>query len=202
MVDEALLSRIESDVRERLADRPHRLAHTLGVAACAARLARSHGLDEACARAAGLLHDWEKASCSGDLVARARELGVEMGVDLELVRPLLHGVVAARVLPARYPGLPACVLRAVERHTTGAADMSGLDMAVYVADAIEPGRPETPAVAAMRAGAETLPLDELWFRALSSSIAYVVEGGRYLYPPTFDVYDALAAGRARGEEGA
>ena len=109
----ALLARMDDDLARQLAAKPRRLAHARSVAETAASLARTYGVDEFLARAAGLLHDWEKALGGREIVARARELGIDLGVDLELVSPLLHGIVAARTLPARYPELPAEVWRAV-----------------------------------------------------------------------------------------
>ena len=47
---------------------------------------------------------------------------------------------AAVALGHAFPELPPKVLAAVERHTLGAVDMSDLDMIVYIADALEPGR--------------------------------------------------------------
>ena len=96
-----LLARIESAVRVQLAPKPKRLAHSLSVAHCCEGLALTYGVDPFCARAAGLLHDWDKVVPAGELVSRARGLGIDMGVDLELVEPLLHGIVAARELPDR-----------------------------------------------------------------------------------------------------
>ena len=196
-VGEGLLGRIEADVREHLSAKPRRLAHTLSVADCAASLASADGVDPSLARAAGLLHDWDKAESPEELVRRAREEGVDLGVDLELVRPLLHGILAARELPARYPELPAEVFRAVEVHTTAAERMSPLDMVVFVADGIEPLRPATPGIERVRALVGEAPLEELFWASFTGGIVYVLEGGRYLYPGTVDVYNAIAARRAR-----
>lgn len=190
------LRRIERDLGERLAAKPRRLAHSLGVADTAEDLARTYGADPFCARAAGLLHDWDKAEPDEALVARARRDGVEMGVDLELVRPLLHGILAARELPSRYPELPAAVWQAIRVHTTAAARMSALDMVVFVADGIEPGRPASPGVERTRALVGRVSLEDLFWSAFVGGIAYVLEGGRYLYPGTVDVYNAWVARRA------
>ncbi len=40
------------------------------------------------------------------------------------------------------------------------------------------------------------PLDDLFWDSFVGGIAYVLQGGRYLYPGTIDVYNALAARRA------
>ena len=192
----ALIERLEADLSLQLAAKPKRLAHSLSVARTAERLALAYDVDPFLARAAGVLHDWEKATPARELVDHARALGVDLGVDLDLVRPLLHGIVAARVLPGRYPELPAAVWRAIEVHTTAAADMTPLDEVLFVADGIEPLRPATPGIERTRSLVGKLPLDELFWESFVGGIVYVLEGSRYLYPGTIEVYNALALRRA------
>ena len=195
-----LLARIEGDVRAHLAAKPKRLAHTLSVAETASRLASAYGVDATLAVAAGLLHDWDKAESPSELVRRARAQGVDLGVELDLVRPLLHGILAARELPARYPELPREVFRAIEVHTTAAEELSPLDMVVFVADVIEPLRPATPGIERVRSLVGASSLEDLFWASFTGGIVYVLEGGRYLYPGTVDVYNAIAARRAAGDE--
>lgn len=192
---EALLARLEADLRIQLAPKPRRLAHSLGVAATAERLALIYGVDPFLARAAGLLHDWDKVVPDDELVRRARALSVDMGVDLDLVRPLLHGIVAAAELPARYPELPGEVWRAVAVHTTAAAEMGPLDMVLFVADGIEPGRPASAGIQRVRDLVGAAPLADVFWESFVGGIEYVLRGGRYLYAGTIDVYNALAAKR-------
>ena len=193
---EELLARIESDLAAQLSSKPRRLAHSRSVADTAERLAMTYGVDPFLARCAGLLHDWEKAASGVEQEARARELGIDMGVDLSLVRPLLHGIIAARTLPARYPELPDEVWHAIETHTVAAADMGPLDEVLFVADGIEPLRPPSPGIERVRSLVGEATLDALFWESFVGGVVYVVEGGRYLYPGTVDVYNALAARRA------
>lgn len=195
----SLLDRIRADVTERLSAKPRRLAHSISVAETAERLALTYGVDPFLARVAGLLHDWEKASSVPEQLARARELGIDLGVDLELVHPLLHGIIASRTLPARYPELPPEVWRAIEVHTTAAVPMGPLDQVLFVADGIEPLRPDTPGILRSRALVGEASLDDLFWASFVGGIVYVLEGGRYLYPGTVDVYNALAALRAAND---
>ena len=193
---EELLARIESDLAAQLSSKPHRLAHSRSAADTAERLAIAYGVDPFLARCAGLLHDWEKAASGAEQEACARELGIDMGVDLSLVRPLLHGIIAARTLPARYPELPDEVWHAIETHTVAAADMGPLDEVLFVADGIEPLRPPSPGIERVRSLVGEATLDDLFWESFVGGVVYVVEGGRYLYPGTVDVYNALAARRA------
>lgn len=196
----AELAHVEEAVREQLAARPKRLVHTLGVADTAVQLALAYGVDPYLARVTALLHDWCKDVRDPDLVPVAAELGIDFGVDLALVAPLLHGVIAERILPERFPELPAEVFRAIGRHTMGAADMSPLDMVIFVADGIEPGRGDVPAIQQVRDMVGKAPLAELFFRNFSNGLIYVIETDRYLYPGTLDIYNELVLARRNERE--
>ena len=148
----------------------------------------------ACGRFLGLLPE---CGCGPEQLARARELGIDLGVELELVHSLLHGMIAARTLPARYPELPPAVWHAIAVHTSACADMSALDEVLFVADGIEPLRPDTPGIERSRSLVGKASLDDLFWESFVGGITYVLEGGRYLFPGTIEVYNALAARRAR-----
>ena len=193
---EALLVRMREDLSAHLAGKPRRLAHSLSVARTAERLAALYGVDPFLARSAGLLHDWAKASSTAEQLSRARELGIDLGVELELVHSLLHGMIAARELPERYPELPPAVWHAISVHTSACADMNALDEVLFVADGIEPLRPDTPGIERSRSLVGRESLDDLFWDSFVGGIAYVLEGGRYLYPGTIDIYNSLAARRA------
>lgn len=194
---EALLERLRGDLAIQLEKKPKRLAHSLSVARCAESLALVYGVDPFLAHAAGILHDWEKARSTAEQLERARELGIDLGVELELVHSLLHGMIAARVLPERYPELPPAVWHAIAVHTSASADMGDLDEVLFVADGIEPLRPDTPGIERSRSLVGKVSLDDLFWESFVGGITYVLEGGRYLYPGTIEVYNALAARRAR-----
>ena len=195
------LSAVERALRKQLAGKPRRLEHSLSVADTAERLAVMYGADPYEARVAGLLHDWSKALPDDELLRRAERLGVDLGVDLRLVLPLLHGFVAAEELPEAFVGLSDGILHAIRVHTTGCADPSTLDMVLFVADGIEPLRRDVPDIRQVRdmvlSGAS---LEDAYWRNLSNGISYVVATGRYLWPGTIDIYNALALERANKKE--
>ena len=200
--DEGLVRDLERDVSTRLASMPNRLAHSLSVGRCAEGLAMAYGVDPLEARIAGILHDWDKVLPHEELVHRAAALGIDMGVDLTLVEPLLHGLVAARELPATYPWLPDAVLQAIARHTTGAADMTPLDEVIFVADGIEPLRKPSAGIDRVRRMAGKVPLDDLFWEAFAGGMAYVIDTRRYLYPGTLDIYNELVLKRSTQKENA
>jgi predicted HD superfamily hydrolase involved in NAD metabolism len=193
----ALIGRLEDDLRAHMAEaKPGRYKHSLSVAATAEQMALAYGVDPLQARLAGILHDWDKVLSPAEQIARAQELGVDLGVDPMLVQPLLHGMTAARHLPERYPELPDCIWQAIDRHTIGHADMTQLDMVVFVADGIEPLRRDVPAIHEVRALVdERAPLEDVYWTSFYHGVSYVIDTERYLYPGTLDIYNELALRR-------
>ncbi|MDO5107076.1 MAG: phosphohydrolase, partial [Coriobacteriaceae bacterium] len=123
--------------------------------------------------------------------------GLDFGCDLALVLPVLHGPIAARELRGRYPELGDAVFSAIERHTVATCDMSPLDMVIFIADGIEPGRPATPAIERQRAEVGKVTLEELFLDALSASIGFVIETKRYLWPGALESYNRYVLDRNR-----
>jgi predicted HD superfamily hydrolase involved in NAD metabolism len=190
------LMRIEADTRTQLASKPRRLAHSISVARTAERLAVLYDVDPFLARVAGYLHDWDKVVPSDELIARAHRFGIELGVPLERVEPLLHGMVAARELPDRYPHLPRSVWHSIACHTSAAEDMGPLDMVLFVADGIEPLRRSSEGIEQTRSMVGAASLEDVFWNAFVGGLVYVLEGGRYLYPGAIEIYNSLAHDRA------
>lgn len=185
------LARARDLLSVRMKDKRKRYQHSLGVAATSLELARAYGVDEFDAACAGLVHDWDKVLDDSELVARALHYGVEIDGSPSQAAPLLHGPVAAVELPEIFPEFSKPVFQAVARHTVGASDMSELDMVVFVADAIEPGRRGGYADD-LRALVGNVSLTELFFTCFSRGLVYVLETGRYLYPTAVDIYNSYA----------
>jgi predicted HD superfamily hydrolase involved in NAD metabolism len=118
----------------------HRYAHSLRVARCAGLLARRHGLDSRKARVAGLLHDLARLYSPERLIAESQARGFVVDPFEHAHPTLLHARLGAAIARERFGVDDAEVLSAIEKHTTGAAQMSDLDRVVYLADSIEPGR--------------------------------------------------------------
>lgn len=175
----------------RMTGNRKRYQHSLGVAQTAWELARTYGVDEFDAAAAGLVHDWDKVLDDSELVARALHYGIKIAGSPSAATPLLHGPVAAYELPQLFPEFSQAVFQAVDRHTVGACDMTPLDMVVFVADAIEPNRHGDYAVA-LRDMVGKVSLDELFFSCFAQGLVYVIQSGRYLYPTAIQIYNHYA----------
>lgn len=118
----------------------HRYEHSVRVARCADVLAQLHGLDAGKARQAGMLHDLARLYPPERLVAECTARGMAIG-EFERAHPVvLHARLGAAIARERFGVCDDAVLSAIEKHTTAAGEMSGLDCAVYLADSLEPAR--------------------------------------------------------------
>jgi predicted HD superfamily hydrolase involved in NAD metabolism len=191
-----LLTRATDAVKVRITGK--RLLHSLSVADTAQSLAQCYGTDPYLARLAGLLHDWDKQVPTEELLELAKRYGIAIPVGYanEMV-PLLHAWTGAHSVAVAFPDIPAQVLQAIARHTTGAIDMTVLDKVVYLADLVEPRR--TYDVASMlRAEVGVESLDRIYLDAQEQSIISLVKRHRYIYPGAIDVWNSLLYDRAGG----
>lgn len=188
---QAQVAQLEADLSEHMASKPRRLAHSLSVGHTAEALAQLYGADPYKARVAGILHDWEKVQPDDKLAEEASEAQIDFGVDLHKVKPLIHGVLAARRLPDRYPWLDQETLDAIACHTTGAKDPSPLSQVLFVADGIEPLRGSKGPLDAQRCLVGKASLTELYLTSFCDGMVYVIATRRYLWPGAVDIYNAL-----------
>lgn len=184
----AYLARMREMLDVRMGDHKKRRNHSLGVARTAKKLAKTYGVDPFLAEAAGLVHDWDKVLDKSELLARAAQYGIQVAGSPTNAVALLHGPVAAVELPELFGELPASVFQAVARHTSGAEDMSELDMVVFVADAIEPMRKGAYADE-LRAQVGNVDLEHLFFNCFAQGLIYVMQTKRYLYPTAISIYN-------------
>jgi putative nucleotidyltransferase with HDIG domain len=110
---------LDERLREKLSEDRYR--HTQNVLCMAVDMAERFGADADKTRLAALFHDYRKGDGAED-------------------DNLLHGSMAADVLRDEYGVEDADVLNAVRYHTTGRRGMSRLEMIVFLADTLEPGR--------------------------------------------------------------
>ena len=189
------------DMRDRVERRlkPSRYQHSLGVSQTAEQLARIYGVDQDEAAVAGLLHDWDKALSVKELRKKAKKLTDVPKFVRKQAPGVLHSFTAAASLRDEFPQLSDEVLQAIGRHTCGAADMSDLDMVIYVADMIEPRR-SFEGVDELRECVGQVSLDELYFRTFKATFVYLVKNELPVYPDTLDIYNRMLAARAADQD--
>ena len=176
--NDATLRSAGAFVRARLSEK--RYSHTIGVVETAEVLASLHGLDGNRIRLSALLHDAAREVEKDELLRLAGEWNLPVG-EPELESPmLLHGPVAAEIAKRELGIEDEEVLEALRVHTTGAPEMGPVALAVFVADAIEPGR-DYPSVERLRELAKQ-DLYETAAEALRRDIAHNEERGRMVHP--------------------
>ena len=167
-----------------------RFSHTLAVADTARRLALLHGLDPVKAETAGLLHDCAKCLPLEEMQRIARENQLTEDASILASGALLHSVVGAHLARTKYCCTDEEVLRAILSHTTGKAGMSRLDMAVWLADTIEPTRAPYPLLDKTRMLAG-LSLEKAMITSLEGTLQHVRKKGDAVHPATVETLDWL-----------
>ncbi len=167
-----------------------RFAHTLAVADTARHLARLHGLDEQKAEMAGLLHDCAKCLPMKEMQRIARENGLTEDESILQSGALLHSVVGEFLARTEYGMEDPEVLAAIRSHTTGRPGMSRLDMAVWLADTIEPTRTPFPLLDKTRMLA-VLSLEKAMITSLEGTLQHVRKKGDAVHPATLQTLEWL-----------
>lgn len=174
---------------------PARLEHILGVEQMSKELAITHDADIEKAQAAGLMHDLAKYFPADQLLAMAKEKGIEVD-EICAARPhLLHADVSAMLAQETFQVKDEEILSAIAQHTLGNAEMSPISSIVFVADKLEPNRGDTEELNTMReAAAENL----YWgvHQVCDVAIKKLIQKGRPIHPRTVATRNwAMQAGK-------
>lgn len=167
-----------------------RFAHTLAVADTARQLALLHGLDAVKAEIAGLLHDCAKCMPLTDMQRLAREHHLTEDESILASGALLHSIAGAHRAQADYGMTDPEIIGAIRSHTTGKPGMSRLDMAVWLADTIEPTRAPYPLLEEVRATAR-VSLEQAMLLSLEGTLQHVRKKGEMAHPATLQTLDWL-----------
>ncbi|MEQ9810135.1 bis(5'-nucleosyl)-tetraphosphatase (symmetrical) YqeK [Streptococcus jiangjianxini] len=165
-----------------------RFAHVLGVEQAAINLARLNNYDEVKAGLAGLLHDYAKESSDQEFL----QLIDRHHLDPDLKQwnnNIWHGVVGIYKIQEELGLTDPDVLRAIEIHTIGDAEMTTLDKIVYVADYIEHNR-DFPLVAKAREIAQQ-NLDQAVAYETINTVAFLAQKAQPIYPKTIETYNSF-----------
>lgn len=160
-----------------------RFAHTLAVAHTARHLAMLHHADVQKAEIAALLHDCAKCLPLKEMQRIARDNALTDDASLLESGALLHSVAGAHLAKTEYGVDDPEILEAILCHTTGKPGMTDLDMAVYLADKIEPTRDSYPLLEKVRMMAQ-LSLPRAMITSMEGTTKYVKKGGKALHPMT------------------
>lgn len=159
---------------------PTRFLHVEGVVSTAERYARIHGGDVPMARIAAWIHDMAREWSDERLLEAAEGMDIPSG--FAQVPKLLHGPIAAvRFRDWFGSGYPD-VENAIRYHTTARTGMSNMEMILFLADGLEPGR-DFPGVDNIRKLAEQ-DLLSATAHAIDSTLQYLIQRHHPIFPLT------------------
>ncbi|GAV21706.1 bis(5'-nucleosyl)-tetraphosphatase (symmetrical) YqeK [Carboxydothermus pertinax] len=118
-----------------------RLSHSLGVARTAFYLAKKHlPAKKEKAFLAGIAHDIAREWPAERMIAFLKDKGYDITPEDKLNTVVLHAPAGAYFIRDMLRIYDEEIFNAVSRHTLGAVGMTDLDMIIFLADLIEPGR--------------------------------------------------------------
>lgn len=164
------LFELQKAVWERLPEK--RYLHTLGVSHTSANLALRYGLDMTDAFLAGLFHDIAKPYNDKKMLEKCKKHGLPISAVEERNPYLLHGKLGAWMTENKFHIDNPEILSAITYHTTGRADMTEMEKIVFLADYMEPNRPEVPGLFEVRKMAFE-DLEKAVFMVLRDTVAYL-----------------------------
>ncbi|WBX79081.1 bis(5'-nucleosyl)-tetraphosphatase (symmetrical) YqeK [Virgibacillus salarius] len=172
--------------------KPHlttaRYEHSLRVAETAKELALLYGEKVEKAELAAVFHDYAKYR-SRDELARWIVTSYLPKDLLDYHHELWHGPVAALLIEKEFGVKDIDIQNAIHYHTTGRAHMSNLEMIIFLADYIEPGRKFT-GIDKVREMAK-VDLVHACLMASANTIRFLMNKNTAIYPDTFHTYNDL-----------
>ncbi len=164
-----------------------RYQHSVRVAELCARMCRQYGLDWRKGYLAGIGHDMCKDFSDQELLELAARDGQPI-IDFDRKKPaLLHGRAAAVMLKEHFKVYDPEILEAVANHTSGIIGMCDLTKCLFLADKIEPGRPQS--TEEYRARLLAMSLDDMLYSVLEENYEYLVNHGIEISPGTREMTD-------------
>ncbi|MCR4948669.1 MAG: bis(5'-nucleosyl)-tetraphosphatase (symmetrical) YqeK [Treponema sp.] len=173
-----------------------RYEHSIRVAEMCARMCRQFHLDARKGYLAGIGHDMCKDFPDQELIELAGRDGRQI-IDYDRKKPaLLHGRAAAVMLKEHFKVYDPEILEAVANHTSGIIGMCDLTKCLFLADKIEPGRPQS--TNEYREGLLAMSLDDMLYSVLEENYEYLTKKGYEIYPGTRELIDFYSKKNVEG----
>ena len=172
--DKTCFEKIRSYAEEHLSK--NRYEHSLRVAETAAHMCRLYGLDENLGLISGIAHDICKEIPEEEMISLAAKDGRPI-VGLEAKKPsLLHGRAASVKIGSEFGIFDKDVVQAIAMHTFGCRGLCDLGKILFVADKIEPGRPQS--TDEYRKNLFSKSLNGITLSVLNENIEYLTKNGK------------------------
>ena len=166
-----------------------RFEHSERTAKMLADLCKNYGLSEEKGWLAGIAHDMCKDVSDEELFELARKDGKEIS-KMELEMPfLLHGRAAAVRIQEMFGVTDPEIIDAIANHTFGSVDSCDLALLLFVADKIEPGRPQS--TDEYRANLMSLSCHGIVLAVLEENIEYLEKRGKTVAPESLALLEKL-----------
>lgn len=167
----------------------HRYEHSVRVAQLAEKLCKMYGFDEKKGYLAGIAHDMCKDMSDSTLLNIVSADGLPVQAIEKNKPSLLHGRAAAVLLKRDFGVIDDEVLEAVQNHTFGKPGMKELAQIIFIADKIEPGRPQVTEVYYKRLF--SLTLQGLMASILKENIEYLEKRGKIVSPLSIELFKSF-----------
>lgn len=164
-----------------------RFEHSVRVAEMTAKLCKMYSLDEKKGYLAGIGHDMCKDFSDKKMIKLAKKDGNDISeIELKNIH-LLHGRAAAIMFKKKFKVKDNELLEAVANHTSGFLGMSDFSKCLYIADKIEPGRPQS--TDEYRNKLLSMDLNHLFYFVLKENYDYIVKKGYTMYSDTLKMIE-------------
>ena len=181
-----------------------RFSHTLGVEKMAQKIGQlllPSKKNELCI--AALLHDITKEFSDEEQIALCQRYSIRISAAERSAMKTLHAKTGAYFAKEHFPKLVTDeMFHAIYRHTTGASGMSVFDEIIFLSDLIEDGRKYPLSIDLRNEFFDKISkkatqkerlfvLHETVFKAISSTIQYLIQGRSYIATATLSAYNFL-----------
>lgn len=184
--DKTCYEKIRSYAEKNLSK--NRYEHSVRVAETAAEMCRLYGLDENLGLISGIAHDICKEIPSEEKIALSQKDGKPIeGLEAK-IPDLLHGR-AAGVKIGDFGIFDKDVVEAIANHTFGISGLCDLGKILFVADKIEPGRPQS--TDEYRANLFSKSLVGITLCVLEENIDYLEKRGKAVAKASLDWAEEL-----------
>lgn len=172
----------EIDAYTKTQVKEKRYQHSVRVAQMSACLCRLFKIDDNIGYLAGIGHDMCKDISAEEMIELAKRDGDPI-IPFEMKSPkLLHGRAAAVLMKEKFGITNPDILEAVANHTSGKMGMCDLTKILFLADKIEPGRPQSTDEYRNRLLA--MDLDNMFYSVFEENYEYIKNHGYEIYPGT------------------
>lgn len=164
-----------------------RFDHSVRVAETTARICRHYGLDETKGYLAGIGHDMCKELPQEKMTELALKDGKGLSEFEKKTFSLLHGRAAAVLMKEKFGIDDNDIIEAVANHVSAKLGICDLGKALFLADKIEPARPQS--TVEYRENLLKLSLNGMFYSVLNENYEYLKGRGVEIPPETLTMLE-------------